>query len=94
MSTATQQQNMLRKPVLMPPGMIEEVDKIARNRKISFAKVVREAVDAFNDETSTSDAIILEALAETMLSTTHTIIKKIELIEKRLDKTHTKIGAA
>ncbi len=93
MSTATQQQNMLRKPVLMPPGMIEKVDKIAKNRKISFAKVVREAVDAFNDETSTSDTIILEALAETMLSTTHHIIKKIETIEKRLDESHTKLGA-
>ena len=94
MSTATQQKNMLRKPVLMPPAMIEKVDKIAKKRKISFAKVVREAVDAFNDETSTSDAIILETLAETMLSTTHSIIKKIETIEKRLDKTHAKLGAS
>jgi len=85
---------MLRKPVLMPPGMIAKVDKIAKNRKISFAKVVREAVDAFNDETSTSDTIILEALAETMLSTTQDIIKKIETIEKRLDETHTKLGAS
>lgn len=72
----------------MPPSMIEKVDKIAKNKKISFAKVVREAVNAFDSETSAEDAEILDVLADTMIRTTQEIVEKIEKIEKQLDTTH------
>ena len=73
----------------MPPAMIAKIDKIAQNKNISFAEVVREAVDAFDSELSSEDVAILEALADTMIKTSRDVIKKIDAIEKRLDETHT-----
>ena len=52
MSGSARQETMLRKPILMPPSMIDKVDKIARNRKVSFAEVVRETVNAFDGDLS------------------------------------------
>ena len=37
MAAPVQQESMLRKPILMPPGMIKKVDKISRDKKVSFA---------------------------------------------------------
>ncbi len=91
MGTA-RRETMLRKPILMPPTMIQKVDKIAKRKKVSFANVVREAVTAF-DSQDTDDTAMLEALADTMLTTTQEVVKKIEKIEKRLDSTHTMLEA-
>jgi predicted transcriptional regulator len=84
---------MQRKPILMPPEMISKIDKIARGRKVSFAKVVREAIDAFDGDASTENTALLEALADTLISTTREVIKKIDAIEKRLDETHARLEA-
>ncbi|HHD64617.1 MAG TPA: hypothetical protein ENK96_09710 [Desulfobulbaceae bacterium] len=85
---ALQQEAMLRKPILMPRGMVEKVNKIAGRKKVSFAKVVREAVDAFDEGMSGHDAALLDALAEAMLESTRELVGKIENIAKRLDETH------
>jgi molybdopterin converting factor small subunit len=84
---------MLRKPILMQPSMIDKVDKIARNRKVSFAAVVREAVNAFDGDLSLEDQALLEALAETMIKTTQEVVEKIDEVEKRLDETHALLEA-
>jgi competence protein ComGC len=84
---------MLRKPILMPPTMIDKVDKIANDRKVSFAEVVREAVDAFDGDLSMEDEALLEALADTMIKTTQEVVKKIDEVEKRLDETHAMLEA-
>jgi hypothetical protein len=88
MATSARHETMLRKPILMPPQMISKVDKIARGKKVSFAEVVRDAVNAFDDEPAGESRALLEALAEVMIQTTDTIVKKIEAVEKRLDETH------
>ncbi len=88
MATSKQHETMLRKPILMPPSMIDKVDKIANERKVSFAAVVREAVDAFDGELSMEDEALLEALADTMIKATQEVVEKIDTIEKRLDETH------
>ena len=93
MSGSAQHETMLRKPILMPPSMIEKVDRIAEERKVSFAKVVREAVNAFNGEVSNDDDAMLETLAEIMIKTTQDVVKRIEEIEKRLDTTHAMLEA-
>lgn len=93
MSGSAQHETMLRKPILMPPSMIEKVDKIAKNKNVSFAKVVREAVNAFDSETSADDSIILNTLADTMIRTTQEVVKKMEEVEKRLDATHAMLEA-
>jgi len=88
-----QQEAMLRKPILMPSGMIAKVDRIARRKKVSFAKVVREAVDAFDDGMSSQDAALLDALAEIMLASTKELVEKIETVKTRLDETHAMLEA-
>jgi len=88
MAVTARQETMQRKPILMPPSMIKKVDKIAKHRKMSFAAVVREAVNAFNSEAVTEDDTILEALAETMINSTQDLVKKIDLVEQKLDTTH------
>ena len=88
MTTPAQRETMLRKPILMPPSMIDKVAKIANERKVSFAEVVREAVDAFDGDLSMEDEALLEALADNMIKTTREVVEKIDAIEKRLDETH------
>lgn len=88
MTISSKGQAMQRKPILMPPAMITKIDKIARSRNVSFAEVVREAVDAFDSDLSSEDSAILEALADTMIKTTQDVIKKMEAVEKKLDETH------
>lgn len=92
MARPARQETMQRKPILMPPKMILKIDKIARGRNVSFAKVVREAVDAFNEDVSMENSALLEALADTMIQTTKDVAKKIEAIEKKLDETHAFLG--
>jgi hypothetical protein len=92
MSGSAQRETMLRKPIFMPPSMIEKVDKIAKSENISFAKVVRKAVNAFNNDTPNEDDRILDALADTMICTTEEVVKKMVIIEKRLDATHAILG--
>jgi hypothetical protein len=93
MTTPAQRETMLRKPILMPSSMIDKVDKIANERKVSFAEVVRVAVDAFDGDLSMEDEALVEALADTMIKTTREVVEKIDAIEKRLDETHTVLEA-
>ena len=93
MGAPGQQETMQRKPILMPPGMIKKVDKIASDKKVSFAEVVRAAVDAFDGDLSIGDEALLEALADTMIKTTQEVIEKIDAVEKKLDETHAKLEA-
>ena len=93
MTTPAQRETMLRKPILMPPSMIDKVDKIANERKVSFAEVVREAVDAFDGDLSMEDEALLAALADTVIKTTREVVEKIDAIEKRLDETHAMLEA-
>jgi len=67
MSESARQETMLRKPILMPPSMIDKVDKIARNRKVSFAEVVREAVNAFDGDLSREDEALLNERLTTLI---------------------------
>ncbi len=88
MNTQSQHETMLRKPILMPPSMIKKVDSIAKSKKVSFAEVVREAVNAFGGKPTSEDEHVLDALADTMIKTTEDLIKRMDEIEKRLDSTH------
>ena len=93
MATTAQRETMLRKPILMPPSMIEKIDKIANARKVSFAEVVREAVDAFDGDQSMEVEALVEALADTMIKTTREVVEKIDALDKRLDETHAMLEA-
>ena len=88
MDKTARQETMLRKPILMPPSMIDKVDKIANDRKVSFAEVVREAVNAFDGGLPMQEETLLVELADTMIKTTQDVVKKIDAVEKKLDETH------
>ena len=88
MDSQTRHETMRRKPILMPPKMISKIDRIAQGRKISFAEVVREAVNAFDGDLAFENTTLVEALADTMIKTTQEVVAKIESLEKRLDETH------
>jgi hypothetical protein len=88
MAAPAQRETMQRKPILMSPRMISKIDKIARSKKVSFAEVVREAVDAFDGGLSQEDMVLLEALADDMIKTTQVVVERIDAVEKRLDETH------
>lgn len=88
MPATARNEAMQRKPILMPPEMISKVDRIARGRNVSFAEVVRDAVDSFDDEMSAGNAALIEALAETLIQTNRDVVAKIDAVEKRLDETH------
>jgi hypothetical protein len=89
----THSETMLRKPILMPPSMIKKVDEIAKRKKVSFAEVVREAVDAFDEDVTSEDEQLLDFLAETMLATTEGLLTKVDELEKQLDETHALLEA-
>ena len=88
MSAFVHQETMQRKPILMPPEMISRVDRIAKAKNVSFAKVVRDAVDAFDEEMTKEDESLLEALADTLIKRTKAVAEKIDETIKRLDETH------
>jgi hypothetical protein len=93
MNAQAQHETMLRKPILMPPSMIKKVDRIAKQKKVSFAEVVREAVEAFGEKPTSEDERILDVLADTMIETTEYLIKRMDEIEKSLDSTHALLEA-
>lgn len=93
MESTPEQQPMRRKPILMPPSMIERVDRIAKSKKISFAAVVRDAVNAFDDGENTEDEALLETLADAMIQTSRRLVLKIDELEKKLDETHAMLEA-
>jgi hypothetical protein len=88
MATSSRHETMQRKPILMPPQMISKVEKIARAKNVSFAEVVRDAVNAFSGEQPGESRALLEALADTMIQTTQKVVEKIQAVEKRLNETH------
>ncbi len=88
MSLTTRQEPMQRKPIMMPPSMIKKVDSIAKSSHVSFAEIVRDAVNAFDGKATAEDEAMLEALADTMIKTTRELIEKMDAIEKQLDNTH------
>jgi hypothetical protein len=87
------QEAMVRKPILMPRNLITKVDDIAKSRKVSFAEVVRDAVDVYDLDVTPAESKILEAMLDTAISSINNSIHKIEALEKRLDETHKMLEA-
>ncbi|PIE62877.1 MAG: hypothetical protein CSA25_03000 [Desulfobacter postgatei] len=79
---------MRRKPILMPLAMIEKVNSMAQKNNISFAEVVRNAVDAFHSQSTIEEDALLESLADTMIETTKNLVGRIDELEARINKTH------
>lgn len=80
---------MLRKQILMPANLIEKVDRIAKDRNVSFAEVVRNAVDVFSEDYMTDEEeALLEALLDEVIASTKNSITVIDSVIERIDKTY------
>lgn len=79
---------MIRKPILMPKNLVAKVDKIAKAKKVSFAKVVRDMVDTYSEDETPEESRMLEAMLDKAIESTYASVRKIETLEKRLDETH------
>ena len=88
------QEPMIRKPILMPAELIQKVEKLAQaasaheNRSVSFAEVVRRALDVYSPELSREDNTILEVLADALIQATEDTVAYLNQVEKKLDETH------
>ena len=72
----------------MPPTMADRVQRIAREKGVSFGEVVRHAVDAFDETHSHEDTALVEAMADDLIATTNETIKRIDELMRRMDDTH------
>ncbi|WP_155323617.1 hypothetical protein [Desulfosarcina ovata] len=70
---------MLRKPILMPANLIEKVDRIAKDRNVSFAEVIRNAVDVLGEDDMTAEEeTLLEALLDEVIRSTTDLAAKLD----------------
>jgi CRISPR/Cas system CMR-associated protein Cmr3 (group 5 of RAMP superfamily) len=88
MQAAQQTENLIRKQLMLSNSNIEKLEKIAKEKKLSVASVVRSAIDSFNPdntniETSELMELVSSRLKETIEDTANT--------RKRLDKTLTSL---
>jgi metal-responsive CopG/Arc/MetJ family transcriptional regulator len=86
-----QQEAMIRKPILMPKDLVAKVDTIAKAKKVSFAEVVRDAVEAYDLDLTSEESKLLEALVDTYIKSTKETIEKIDRLMARMDETHEKL---
>ena len=85
---ATQTENLVRKQFMLSNTNIKKLERIAKEKKLSVASVVRKAIDSFNPdgtdlETSELMELVSTKLKEAITDTANT--------RKRLDMTLTSI---
>ena len=82
---------MVRKPVLMPPVLVGHVEQLAKRaskeekRPVSFAEIVRRAVNDYRPDNTDGDEIIETVLDEIIASTRETI-NEVRRLNRKLDK--------
>lgn len=81
-----QTENLVRKQLMLSNTNIKKLERIAKEKKLSVANVVRTAIDSFNPddtgmETSELMELVSTRLKKTIIDTANT--------RKRLDKTLT-----
>ncbi len=86
---------MERKPILMPIDMVARVVSMAtqagkkENRSVSFAEIVRRAVNQYDPISNQDDENqLLEAMVDTWLASNRKTIKAIDELTVKLNKTH------
>ena len=85
MQTA-QSENLVRKQLMLSNTNIQKLEKIAKEKKLSIASVVRAAIDSFNPDANDVETSELMELVSTRLKEA---IKDTADTRKRLDKTLT-----
>jgi len=82
---------MVRKPILMPPSLIRQVEKMAKqaskeeNRSVSFAEIVRRALVDYEPKAA-KDSDLVEALLDGIITSTQETVAEVRKLNQKLDK--------
>jgi len=82
---------MVRKPILMPPALIRQVEKMAKqaskeeNRAVSFAEIVRRALADY-EPTAANENELVEALLDGIITSTQETVAEVRKLNRKLDK--------
>ena len=74
---------MVLKTIRIPSNLIAKVDRITREKNLSFSEVVRQAIDAYIEHEE-----LLEAMVEMAIKANQESVKKVDALIKRMDETH------
>ena len=85
---------MVRKPILMPPTLITEIEKMAKKaseqekRSVSLAEVVRRALMEYDPNAKTDNDEILNTLLDGIIKSTKETTQVVRKLNKKLDKSY------
>jgi len=97
-ANSMKEEAMIRKPILMPPTLVSQVEKIAQtaskveSRNVSFAEIVRRAVTSYDPALSGSDDEMIEALLDGVIKSTAETAKTVRKLNKKLDKSYKELS--
>ncbi len=86
MQVVQQTENLVRKQLMLSNTNIQKLERIAKEKKLSVASVVRSAIDSFNPDDTDVEASELMELVSSRLKEA---IEDTANTRKRLDKTLT-----
>ena len=80
---------MLRKPILMPPALIRQVEKIAKqaskeeNRTVSFAEIVRRALADYEPKAANENELV-EVLLDGIITSTQETVAEVRKLNRKI----------
>ncbi len=81
----------IRKPIMMDPSQIERVKVLSKKasndekRVVSFAEIVRRAVDAY-ELSGDDDEELLNTLLDQIIQTTSVTVQEVKKLNQKLDR--------
>ena len=82
---------MVRKPILMPPALVQRVEKISKqaskdeNRTVSFAEIVRRALTEYEPNAADENELV-DALLDGIIASTQQAVAEVRKLNRKLDK--------
>ena len=83
--------NKIRKPIMMAPSQIELVEELSKKasekekRTVSFAEIVRRAVDAY-ELSDNDDEELLNTLLDEIIHTTEETVREVKKLNRKLNQ--------
>ena len=83
--------NKIRKPIMMAPSQIELVEALSKKasekekRTVSFAEIVRRAVDAY-ELSGNDDEELLNTLLNEIIHTTEETVREVKKLNRKLNQ--------
>ena len=83
--------NKIRKPIMMAPSQIELVEALSKKasekekRTVSFAEIVRRAVDAY-ELSGNDDEELLNTLLDEIIHTTEETVCEVKKLNRKLNQ--------